>query len=198
MSGPVTGIGRITIPYTVTALTHECRMYVWNPTLAGSQWNIDIRPDVGGVADWTLAAQGLADAISFLLATGVTAGTASLEELSGTGWLPRDTTTVTLTNLAGSSSLATQATLTLRDENFTRPKIVVMEINQAGPFKLTSPAAGGANFDGFIDAFLGTSSVAQRPWFFMVNQHGHFLLDNSFVSTTVTYNRKLRRARGLA
>lgn len=198
MSGPTTGIGRITIPYTVSSLTHECRMYVWNPTLAGSQWNIDIRPDVGGVSDWVNAAQGLADAISWLLPAAATPGTASLEELSGTGWLPRDTTTVTLTNALGSVNLATQTTLTLRDSNFTRPKIVVMEINQPGPVKYTSPTAGGANFDGFIDAFLASSIVAQRPWFYMVNQHGFYLLDDAFVSTTITYNRKLRRARGLA
>ena len=198
MSGPTTGIGRITIPYTVSSLTHMCRMYVKNPALAAGTWNIDIRPDIGGVADWALAAQGLADAISFILATGVTVGTALLEELSGTGWLPRDTATVTLPNLSGTGATASQATLTLRDENFTRPKIVVMEVNNLGPIKISTPLGGGANFDGFIDAFLGSSSVAQRPWFFMVNQHENFLLDTPFVSTTITYNRKLRRARGLA
>lgn len=198
MSGPTTGIGRITIPYTVSSLVHECRMYVKNPTLAASVWNIDIRPDVGGVADWSLAAQGLADAISWILPTGVTAGSAILEELSGTGWLPRDTASVTLTNLSGTGATASQTTLTLRDENFTRPKIVVMEGNTLGPTKVSSPTGGNAAYDSFIDAFLGSSSVAQRPWFFMVNQHEFFLLDDAFVSATITYNRKLRRARGLA
>lgn len=198
MSGPVTGIGRITIPYTVSSLTHECRMYVMNPTLAGSDWVIDLHPSISGTSVWTAAAQGLADAISYILATGTTPGTASLEELSGTGWLPRDTTTVTLPNLSGSAALASQVTLTLRDTAFTRPKIVVMECNNVGPLKFTSPTAGGANFDGFIDPFLGTSSVSGRPWAFMVNQHENWLLTNSFVSCTITYNRKLRRARGLA
>lgn len=198
MSGPTTGIGRITIPYTVSGLTHVCRMYVKNPTLTSGNWNIDIIPSTGGVAVWTAAAQGFADHMSSALATGTTPGTALLEELSGTGWLPRDTAAVTFPNLSGSATLASQITLTLRDVNFTRPKIVLMEGNQAPPNKYTSPTGGPGGLDNFIDGFLGSSVTSGRPWFFMVNQHEHFLLDNSFVSVTLTYNRKLRRARGLA
>jgi len=198
MSGPVLGIGRITVPYTVSGLTHVSRMYVANPTLSGSDWVIDLRPSLGGTTVWGAAAEGFAQTLSYLLATGTTPGTAFLEELSSTGWLLRATGSVTFPNLSGSANLASQHTLTVRDSNFTRPKIVVMEINNPGPAKYTSPTAGGANFDGFFGEFLSTGSISVRPWEVMTNGHGFHLQTAPFVSGTITYNRKLRRARGLA
>lgn len=198
MSGPSLGIGRITIPYTVSGIEHVLRMYVSNPSLAGSTWEIDVRPSVGGTIDWADAAESLANAMSSMLATGVTPGTALLEEYSSTGWLPRDTATVTFPNLTGGTSLATQVTLTLRDSNFTRPKIVLMEVNNPGPLKFNAPDAGGANFDAYFAEFLNTGSTANRPWFVMTNQHGFFLQESPYISATVTYNAKLERARGLA
>jgi len=198
MSGPTIGIGRIDIPYTVSGRVHHCRMYVSNPTSAGATWNIDLHPDIGGAADWEGAADGLAAALSYMLESGVTPGTALLEEYSATGWLPRATTTVTFPNVNGSTKLASQVTLTLRAMDFTRPKIVLLEQVQPTPATITTPDAGGASYDGFTDAFLGTSVVAGRPWAFMTTMHGIFLLSASFVKSTTTFNRKLRRARGLA
>ena len=198
MSEPTIGVGRITIPYVATGLEHVCRMFVDNPTAAGSTYNISLHPSIGGTADWTNAAQGLADALSSALATGVTPGTALLEEYSATGWIPRDTVTVTFPNLSGNTALASQITLTLRAMDFTRPKIVLMECNQDPPFKYNTPTGGPGGLDGMIDPFLGSSSVSSRPWAFMVTMHGIFLLEEDFVSVTGTFNRKLRRARGLA
>jgi len=198
MSGPLLGIGRITIPYTVSGQTHVLRMYVNNPTLAGSTWEIDVRPSVGGTIDWADAAESLANAMSSMLATGVTPGSALLEEYSSTGWLPRDTATVTFPNLTGSSALASQFTLSLRDSNFTRPKIVLMEVNNPGPLKFTAPDAGGANVDAFVAEFLNTGVTTNRPWFVMANMHGHFLQEEPFISATITYNHRMRKVRGLA
>jgi len=198
VSGPLIGIGRIDIPYVVSGFEHHCRMFVANPTSAGSDWNIDLHPDIGGVADWEVAAQGLADHISSELATGTTPGTALLEEYTATGWIPRASVAVTFPNLGGSAVLAQQATLTLRALDFTRPKIVLMEGNGVAPTKFNTPTGGAGGLDGWIDGFLGTSSTSGRPWAFMTTMHGFFLLVSSFVSVTTTYNRKLRRARGLA
>jgi hypothetical protein len=88
--------------------------------------------------------------------------------------------------------------LTLRDSNFTRPKQVLMEGNQVAPAKFTSPTGGAGGLDAYIAEFLNTGSTANRPWFVMTNQHGFFLQESPFISVTLTFNRKLRRARGLA
>jgi hypothetical protein len=172
-------------------------MYVSNPTLSGSDWVISKRPSIGGTGVWSAAASVLAATISHLLPTGTTAGTAILEEYSPTGWLPRDTAAVTLPNLAGNAALAGQFTLTLRDSNFSRPKIVLMEINQVLPLHLESPTEGGSPMDAFINEFTVSASVGDNPHWYMVNMHDHFLLDESFVAGSGTYNKKLRRARGL-
>lgn len=198
MSGPTLGIARITQPYTVSGLTHVCRMYCTNPQLVAGVWRVDARPSLGGDANWEAVADSFAATLSYMLATGVTPGTALFEELSSTGWLPRDTHTTTFPNLSGSTATASQMTLTLRDTNFTRPKIVLMEVNNPGPLKFTSPGAGGANVDDFIEEFTSAGSLSANPYAMMVNQHEFFLQDSPFVSATITYNRKIRRARGLA
>ena len=198
MTGPTIGVGRITVPYTVSGLEHVLRMYVDNPTAAGATYNIGLHPSIGGTQDWVNAAQGMADAMAPALATGVTPGTALLEEYSATGWLPRDTVAVTMAAVTGNSNLASQVTLTLRAMDFTRPKIVLMEANQVFPFHYNSLTGGAGGLDAFIDPFLGTSVVTSRPWFYMTTMHGIFMLENNFVSVGGTYNRKLRRARGLA
>lgn len=197
MSEPTTGIGRITIPYTVSGMDHDCRMYVANPTLSGAVWRIDANPSVGGTVDWADAAQSFSASISYILATGTTVGAALLEEYSATGWLPRDTATVTMPNLTGSAKLASQCTLTLRVSDFSRPKIVVMEINDQPPLSIDSPTGGGAVMDSFIAEFLSTGALAARPYHVMTNMHEFFLLEDPFVSASLTYNKKLRRARGL-
>lgn len=195
MSEPTTGVGRITIPYTVSGFTHEARMYVDNPTLSGSDWVINKHSSIGGTGLFSDAAQGFAEFVSSILATGVTPGTALLEEYSATGWLPRDTATVSLGLLAGNSNLAGQITLTLRAADFTRPKIVVMEPNQVLPFRFSNPTAGPGGLDGFIDGFLQSGTGANRPWVYMRTMHGIELLDDSFISVSGTYNQKLENAR---
>jgi hypothetical protein len=198
MSGPTIGIGRITIPYTVDGLAHVSRMYVSEPTLSGSDWVVSLRPSVGGTLPWDDVAEHFSQTLSYILETGTTVGSALLEEYSATGWLPRATASVSMPNLSGNANIAAEAVLTLRDSNFTRPKIVVMEHNQVAPTKFTSPTGGAGGLDSFIAEFLSTGTLGGRPWVAMVNQHGFFLSESPFVSVTTTYNRKLRRARGLA
>lgn len=198
MSGPALGIGRITIPYTVSGLTHESRVYCYNPQSSGGSWVIDLRPSVGGTINWGIAADAYSQTLSHILGTGVTVGTAVLEEWSSTGWLLRATGTVTMPNLSGPLTLAAQTTMTLRDTNFTRPKIVVMETNVPPPAKYSSPLAGGATYDAFHAEFLSTGTLGGKPYDWMTNQHGFFLSTSPFVSTRLTYNRKLERARGFA
>lgn len=192
------GVGRIKIPYTVNGLDHELHMYVSNPTLSGATWEIGINPTFGGTSNWATAAQGLADHMSYALGTGTTPGTALLQEWSTTGWITHTSASVTFPNVSGSQILATQITVTLRALDNSRPKIVLMEGNQAAPFHTLSPTGGAGGMDSFIDGFLGTSLTAARPWFYMVTMHGIFLNVSSFVAVTTTYNRTMRKARGLA
>jgi hypothetical protein len=173
-------------------------MYVANPTLVGMDYLIDKRPSNPGAESWQTAAQHLAETVSFILPTGTTPGTALLEEFTGVAWIPLATVSVTFPNLAGGVNLASQLTLSLRDSNFTRPKVVVMEQNQGAPFKTVSPTGGSGGADSFVAEFTSGGTLGARPWIVMVNQHGFFLATAPFISFTTTYNRKLRRARGLA
>lgn len=198
MTEPAIGVGRITIPYTANGLNHVARMYVANPTLTGAVYNIDQRPSIGGAVLWSTAAQHFAETLSNILATGVTPGTALLEEYFATGWLPLSTAAVTFPNLAGNTTIASQQIMTLRSSDFTRPKMVVMEPNQLAPTKFNSPTGGAGGQDAYVAQFLSTGTLGARPWVVMTNMHGVHLAVSPFISFTNTFNRKLRRARGLA
>lgn len=198
MSEPTIGVGRITIPYTASGLNHVARMYVANPTLTGAVYNIDNRPSLGGTVLWSTAAQHFAETLSNILATGVTPGTALLEEYFSTGWIPLATATVTFPNLSGNVLVAGEMIMTLRASDFTRPKMVTMEHNQIAPFKTTSPTGGAGGQDAYVSQFLSTGTLGARPWIVMTTMHGVHLATNPFISFTTTFNRKLRKARGLA
>jgi hypothetical protein len=198
MSTPTIGIGKITIPYTVSGLTHEVSMYVDAPTLTGGTYLINKRPSIGGTSNWVSAAEDFAKAISYVLPAATTWGNAVLSEYFSTGWVPVASTVVTMPNLTGSPALAGQLTMTLRAADFTRPKIVIMEGNSAPPFKTTSATGGTPAQDSFVAEFQSGGALSFLPWVFMTTMHGQFLLTNPFISFTATFNRKMRRARGFA
>lgn len=197
MPTPITGQGRITIPYIIDGLQHQFRMYVGNPTLSGGTYRIDVRPDIGGTADWGDAADSLAEAMSNALPIGTTAGTAVLDVFDGLIWNPVDTEAVGFPNLAGSTKVAGQVTGTFRDTGFHLVKPEILEGNTAYPNQGNTLAGGGAALQAFLTEFtigktlpVGPYDVAQSVW-------GNFLRVDGFVSFSSTLNHRLEKARGL-
>lgn len=197
MPTPITGQGRITIPYTVDGLEHVFHMYVANPTLSAGIWRIDVRPDIGGTADWGDAADALAEAMSNALAVGTTPGAAVLQVFDGLIWNPVDTEGVAFPNLAAGVQTASQLTATFRDEAFHLLKPTLLEGNAVYPTQSTSITGGAGGVDAWLNEWsvsltlpVGPYSVAQTVW-------GEFLKPFGFVSFSSTLNHHLEKARGL-
>lgn len=198
MPTPITGQGRISIPYTVTGLVHTAQYYVAAPTLAAGVYSIPLRPSVGGAATFAVCADALAANMSITLEIGTTAGDAVLSIFDGTLWNPVASEVVGLTQLVGTATLASQLTVTLRDEQFHHIKPTVMECNQPTPNHFESATGGSPSLDGFIQEFTQNFTFPTPPFYFVQSIWGQYIRVSPFVATTITYNRKLRKARGLA
>jgi len=198
MPTPLTGWGRITITYTCSGVEHQHRMYVANPTLSGGQYIIDKRPDVGGTANWGLAADDLAAAMSYTLGTGTTAGGAVLDIFDGVLWNPTDTEAVAFPNLNAGIIAAQQLTATFRDEAFHHIKPTIMEGNEGAPAHSSSVTGGSASLDSFLAEFTPAFGLTNAPYLYCTSVWGEFIREDGFVAYTTTFKRVVRKARNLA
>ena len=197
MATPLSALGRITQPYTINGITHKARVYVRNPQLVGSVWMINSRTTDANDVVWTDAALAWAQSIGSVTPTAGTFGTALLETRSGSVWTTVDTYTPTVTTQTGSTNVAGQITLVLRDVLFHKVKVVVMEGNETYPQHLVSPTGGDSTFDGFINEYLPTFAGTTPLYKWLVGRGNQYLSTAPFVGATVTLNRKIRRRRGL-
>lgn len=200
MSTPLSATGRIVIPYTVSNLLHQAHFYVRNPTLVGSVYQINSRATDANDTLWTDAADGLVESMSYLLPATVTAfSDAVLQIISGTIWNPVSTFTPTATlHLSGSYHPGEQGTLVLRDVNFKKVKVVMMEGNQTIPWHWVDLASMTTEAANFAKQFTSSYTVSHAPYLWMVGRGDQYLRTSSLVGFTIALNRKIRRARGIA
>jgi len=200
MATTLAALGRITISYQVdSTFTHKLRAYVRNPQLVGSNWMINSRTTDSNDLDWTFAADGLMETMTYLLTLAALFGAALLETRSGSVWQPRATFTFTRTH-HGSGTLqpAAQYTLTLRDTLFRKVKVILLDDIYPGLAKSTDPDAGIAASDNFNLQFRSGATVTAPPYSWMVGRGNTYLAVSPVVSWVAATNRKMRRARGLA
>lgn len=198
MPTPITDRGKIVITYVVSGLTHTFTMFTGEPVLTAGVWRIPARPSTGGTADWGDAADSLAEAMSNMLDTGATAGGAVLYKYDGVLWNPLDTESVTFPNVAGSPKLAAQYTAVFRDEGFHLMKPTIMEGNETVPSHFVSSTGGGTSWDNWLLEWTVAHTLPVAPYDMAQSIWGEHVRNESFVSGTSTYNRVLRKARGLA
>ena len=199
MSVTIVASGRIVASYAVDGLNHKAHAYVRNAQLVGSSWMINSRATDSNDKLWSNAAQGFMDALSVILKTANTTwGDASLETYAGGIYTVRATATITPVGANDQLVLASQSTLVLRDTSFNKVKVEVMEAGTPTPFHTTSKTGGNATVDLFVSYFTADHGNTNDPYNWMVGRGNQYLNTSPFVGWTTTYNRKLRRARGLA
>lgn len=197
MATPLSALGRIVFPYTISGLTHVFHAYVRNPQVTGGQWKINTRATDANDLNWEDAADALEATLANNMPTGATAGTAILQTRTGSLWLPQSFHTVPTWSPGASSKPAVQVTIVLRDINFKKIKVVVLEGIEPAPEHETSPAGGTTNLQNLVKQFLSTFTVTNAPYNWMVGRGNQYINTAGFVGTTITLNRKVRRARGL-
>lgn len=191
---PITPNARVSWYITVNALVHRLSMYVNATGTPGSMVIIDNQP---GAPNFTLqqAADTVWNLVRPLYQLSVNCNTAALE-LYSAGAYAQDST-VTPTNPAGTNGagivIAGEATYTFKDDTNRRVNLVLLETCIAAPAKQGYAAMSAAE-KALIDS-MRISTLGGDIRDLQRSRGDHTV--NRFIFKTTTYNRRLRRKRGL-
>lgn len=200
MAQPQLATGRIVQKYTVSGRTHRAVANVRGLTLVGGVYQINSRTLDANDTVWTDAANGWFETVSFLAPLATTWSDTELWEKVGTAWVLRATfTPIATDHKSGDPILAGQHTLTLRDTLFYFLKAVVLD-SSAGdiPKKYTTLASLPTQPNNWAKQFTSSNTIGHAPYTWMVSDSDHYINTAPFVGVVTTFNRQLRRARGLA
>lgn len=199
MSQPLLATGRLVMKITTSSLLHTLHAYVRNVQAVGGSWNVNSRTTDANDVVWSTAAQGWWDAISYMLTTGQAAPSIELQQLVSGVWQVLASMTPTGGNLgAGGPVLGAQFTSVFRDTAYKPVKQIVFEGRWQPPFHNTSIAAFGSYITSYLTQFTSSATVTHPPYEWLASRGNRFLATTPFVGGTATFNRKVRRARGLA
>ncbi len=202
MSDPhaIVATGRISIAFTVNSQSHKLRAYVRQPTVVGASYNINTRTTDSNDLDWKLAAEALFNSVTYAMSDANSAQEAVLELRSGSIWTPTQVYSpfVTFNGTPGAAAVATETTLVLKDIQFNRFKIIVLEGLEAAPQHWNVWNGGDTAMDNFTKQFLSNFTVTNAPYNWLVSKYNQYISSSGFVGVTVSLNRRIRRRRGLA
>jgi hypothetical protein len=185
----------MTMNYTSNGIPHKIRVRAnYGTALLGGYY---IALNGGG----NISPQDAADQWFTLLAPLYKNGQATLDgwvldKYDAGAYFPIDSgSTAVAPSDTSNTQIAQQVTLTFRDENFKKVRFMLMECRVTPAAKYPYSALGGA-FKDLVDSLLAESSGNLGSW---VCGRGDTPGSTfSFLSLVSTYNRKLRRRRGLA
>lgn len=197
----IVALYRLTLNYTVSGLAHKHRVYAGDGAIVGGALQLNNRLGEDAVLLASDCAETYAALFGLIHWTDYTQGQCLWEQRSGTVWFPVESATPP--DIVGSGTrlyFANQTTMVLYDTSLNRFKIVSMEGNMAVPTHSTNPHFGDSNTANFMDAWTTDRGVGHEfdPYNWATSKYGLYPKTNGFVSETSTFNRKLRRARGLA
>jgi len=198
MAYPRIATGKIVLPYTVSGFLHRVHAFVRNPQAVGATWNINSRATDSNDTDWKNAAEGYWLSFSYLLPAAIAAPTAEFWTKVGAIWILQDTVLCTGTNGAGSSILTEELTATFRCVNGKFLQVDVLEGNSDVPLTSRSLSAIGGTYQNGLKQWTSGHTVTDAPYGWAVNQDTSYLATASFVKLTTSFNRHLRKKRGLA
>lgn len=199
MPQPFTATKRIHWQYTIGGLTHDAHLFCKG--VGGSAGSHTLTYRDASVVAVQIAVNNLATTWSQLMPTGFAFSDFKLESLVGVSWTLLDAYTPTFTDgSAGSSAVASQVTMVLRDTNPFPIKVVLLEGNVAPPqHYVNEPSVPIGAQRNFVDLFTHFGVNANRPFEWVVSRAENYIAaSGEFVGITTTLNRRVRRDRGLA
>lgn len=197
MAQPFTSTWRIQMSYQVATLTHKAFMFV-----KASTFTPPVAPQLidrtGGLADWTAVALRMGAASLQVIINTIPSVTYLLQNKQGLLWVPIDAYSPTQGGSAsGAVFVASQVTMTLRDLQFNKLKVVMLDTSEVPPTTVKSLPATG-DLHNFALPYTDGAVDVNDPFSFMVSRSGHYLHGSAaLVAITTTLNTKVRRKRSL-
>lgn len=187
---------RIHLPYLVTTIQHKAFVFC-KIQYDGGVAKLSDRATGDKAYVWTLGAQQLGAAFSTLLPSGATYGTILLEQKVGSAWIAQEAYSYVGSPGAGDLYVASQFTLTLRDDAYNKLKIVCLDTEHQPPQKYNTATGGNTNMDASIAAFCDPAGDSHSPFHWVVSRSNNFLHAVPFVSAKVTINANLEDRRNV-
>lgn len=197
MATPLSAIHRLTLNYNVAGFSHVLRAYCARGADVSGVPQLLAR-DAVSLVSVPSAAQGLWDLIREVHPSGTLAATGFFEARSGLVWNPIIGLTPTGAGTGGAATLAQQETITVRDANFNKIKVVIMESDQGYIGHSASGLGINSEVDDQITRLNGTDTDANAPFNWMKSRGNAYISATSPIAgVTMDLNDKLKRRRGL-
>jgi hypothetical protein len=199
MPTPLSATTRLRLAYQLKGEPHELRCYVKLGAPLGGVQQLTTRSST--TLAWTLAGQGLWDAVRNVLSTGVIdANVVFLESFDGTFWNILDTLLPTGAAAGGSTFFAaSQLTFVLRDTGHHKMRFQVMEHGQGYAGHSIDGTGLGTPISILASDFTSTPTDSNPPYIWQVSRANLYLASTvPIAGVTLDSNDKLRRRRELA
>lgn len=197
MATPLAAQYRINFQITVDRLVHKLRTYLRViPGSGASGFDVVMRDGTTGIDTNTIADSLLNLIASSFQASVTTFDNPTLEQLSGSAWLPIAPLTITVAPTGTAAySPASQFSLTLRDSAFHKIRFILLETEDLPGQKFFPPGSGGAvAFFSYFTTTPGAGSTHGHNWM----RGRSDLYVSSAVAIVTDLNDRLRRDRGIA
>jgi len=189
---PYSTTHQIDIVYSFSGFTHRYQIPV-NAELVGTVYNLH-RETMSDYL-WTDAVDDFVALFKALFASTANIGFAVLQEYVAGSFVPVESYTVGVNGThAGSNTVASQVTTVFRDTAFKFARSIALESVYVPPLKVAYPSTD-ASLDAFIGDLLPSASSANPLWEWVRSRGDRPYSTATFI--TLTFNRRLRRARGV-
>lgn len=190
-------IYRLEVPYTIVGVLHKLHLHFKDAVSSGGDYLVWTRTTNDNTLNWHDAVDGLVFGWNAIMSSDTSLGTSLLQEFGGDAWNTIADYVKAGTPTGTAAVGAEQLTLTLRDALFKRTKVVLMETIEPGLQHVNTPTGGDAAMDTFVSVFTGTHANVKDPYNWVASIRDVPLSTNCFVMVTTTFNRRLRKARGM-
>lgn len=190
---PIACSHRVTIPYSNDGLQHTQHLFV-KATASGGGY--DLIHQLSGDQPWEDDVNHWIALAAEFFKTTTLFGSCILEQYAAGEYLPVATMTPTQTtgNRSSSYAPASQLTNVFRDTAFRKVRINFMETVIGNPFHYTSLTTANADLNALLSDII--SPVGDNDAGFWLRSRSEYFI-SSFVSSTATDNKRLRRDRNL-
>lgn len=192
---PITADGRLTMLYTSAGIQHKLRLRCQIDHFTTPDWYL--KSSTGT----PVKASDAADEVFTLLAGLYKSGTSSfdgweLDKYVSGAYLPQQAGATAITpSDSAAVQVAQQVTVTFRDDNFKKVRFIFLEQRTTPAAKYSYGQLGG-EYLALVNSIIGETSSDIGRWYCGRGDADTNSL--SYVSLVSTYNRKLRRRRGLS
>lgn len=189
---------RLAVRWTIDGQAHVARLYVGEVVNNAGAWYFTNQWTPATLLPWEDCSDRFASLVHACGLDSEVFSESYLEYRDGNIWTLLDTDLPTV-DAGGTNPFnwgGRQLTITMRDNNLNRFKLVLEERNEAADYTSRSPTSGNGSTDALISALTVTGGDDYDPVNWMVSKYMVHVKAGGFVSWATYPNKRVLRRRG--